>query len=139
VMKTFKSADSHVPKKELFVLGFVSFLVGSALLIYRRFFFFPPVDVILSLFNSEILDFFGASVGFLAMVCSCATKLNVKVISCCVVFINMFLMFVSLTSLFHFLFANNGKPEMLITAVALFGMIAVGLEIARNLPSSKNK
>ena len=138
-MKPFKSADSHVSRKELFVLGFVSFLVGFALLMYRHFFFFPPVDVILSIFNSEILDFLGASVGFLAMVCSCASKLNVKVVSWCVIFINMFLMFISLTSLFHFLFANSEKPEMLITAVALFGMIDVGLEIARNLPTNKNK
>lgn len=138
-MKTFKSADYHVSRKELFVLGFVSFLVGFALLMYRHFFFFPPVDVILSIFNSEILDFLGASAGFLAMVCSCAPKLNVKVISWCVIFINTYLMFISLTSLFHFLFANNDKPEMLITAVALFGVIAVGLEIARNLPSNKNK
>ncbi len=138
-MKKFKNTDYYVSRKELFALGFVSFLFGFALLIYRHFFFFPPVSLVLSIFNSEIIDFLGASAGFLAMVCSCASKLNVKVVSWCIIVINMFLMFISLTSFFHFLFANNDKPEMLMTAVALFGMITVGLEIARNLPSNKIK
>lgn len=138
-MKKFGNTDYYVSRKELFALGFVSFLVGFTLLMYRHFFFFPPVSIILSIFNNKTLDFLGASAGFLAMVCSCASKLNVKVVSWCVIAINMFLMFISLTSFFHFLFANNDKPEMLMTAVALFGMIAVGLEIARNLPTNKNK
>lgn len=138
-MKKFKEADFYVSREVLFVLGLVSFLVGITLLMHRHFFFFPPIDVILGIFNSEIIDFVGASAGFLAMVCSCAPKLNVKIISWCVVFINMFLMFVSLTSLFHFLFADNEKPEMLVTSVALFGMIAVGLVIARSLPTNKIK
>ena len=138
-MKTQKRVDSYFSREVLFVLGLVSFLVGVALLMHRHFFFFPPIDVVLSIFNSEIIDFVGASAGFLTMICSVTPKLNVKIVSWCIVFINMFLMFVSLTSLFHFLFAYNKKPEMLVTSVALLGMIAVGLVIARNLPTNNIK
>ena len=138
-MKTQKRVDSYFSREVLFVLGLVSFLVGVTLLMHRHFFFFPPIDVVLSIFNSEIIDFVGASAGFLTMICSATPKLNVKIVSWCIIFINMFLMFVSLTSLFHFLFAYNEKPEMLVTSVVLLGMIAVGLVIARNLPTNNIK
>lgn len=136
-MKEFK--EPYFFREVLFVLGLVTFLVGVALLMYRHFFVFPPIDVVLGILNSETIDFLGASTGFLTMVFSCEPKINVKIISWCVVFINMFLAFISLTSLFHFLFAYNDKPKMLITSVALFGMIAIGLIIARNLPTNGTK
>ena len=136
-MKEFKETDFF--REVLFVLGLVTFLVGVTLLMYRHFFVYPPIGMVLSILNSEVIDFLGASTGFLAMVYSFEPKINVKIVSWCVVFINMFLTFISLTSLFHFLFADHDKPKMLITSVALFGMIAIGLIIARNLPTKNTK
>ncbi len=136
-MKEFKEADFF--REVLFVLGLVTFLVGVTLLMHRHFFVYPPIDAVLGILNSEVVDFLGASTGFLTMVYSFEPKINVKIISWCVVFINMFLTFVSLTSLFHFLFADHDKPKMLITSVALFGMIAIGLIIARHLPTKNSK
>lgn len=133
-MKEFK--ETYFFREVLFVLGLVAFLVGITLLMYRHFFFFPPIHVVLGILNSETIDFLGASIGFLTMVFSCEPKINVKIISWCVIFINMFLAFISLTSLFHFLFAYNDRPRMLITSMALFGMIAIGLIVARNLPTN---
>lgn len=126
-------------REVLFVLGLVTFLVGVTLLMHRHFFVYPPVDVILTILNSEVIDFLGASAGFLTMVCSSTPKINVKIISWCVIFINMFLTFISLSSLFNFLFAGHDEPKILITSVALFGMIAIGLIIARNLPTKNIK
>lgn len=134
-----KIKETDFVREVLFVLGLVSFLVGVTLLMYRHFFVYPPIDMVLGILNNEAIDFLGASAGFLTMVCSFVSKMNVKIISWCVVFINMFLTFVSLTSLFHFLFADSDKPKMLITSVALFGMIALGLIVARNLPNNNNK
>lgn len=138
-MKGFKKEDFYFLREVLFVLGLVTFLVGITLLMHRHFFVFPPIHVVLGVLNSEAIDFLGASTGFLTMVYSCEPKINVKIISWCVVFINMFLTFVSLTSLFHFLFAYNDKPKMLVTSMALFGMVAIGLIIARNLPTKNIK
>ena len=136
-MKEFKETDFF--REVLFVLGLVTFLVGITLLMHRHFFVYPPIDMVLGILNSEVIDFLGASVGFLTMVFSLEPKINVKIISWCVVFTNMFLTFVSLTSLFHFLFADHDKPKMLITSVVLFGMIAIGLAIARSLPTNNNR
>ena len=136
-MKEFKETDFF--REVLFVLGLVTFLVGVTLLMHRHFFVYPPIGAVLGILNSEVVDFLGTSAGFLTMVYSFEPKINVKIISWCVVFINMFLTFVSLTSLFHFLFANYDKPKMLITSVALFGMIAIGLIIARYLPTKNSK
>lgn len=138
-MKEFKKEDFYFFREVLFVLGLVTFLVGVTLLLHRHFFVFPPIHAVLGILNNEAIDFLGASTGFLTMVYSCEPKINVKIISWCVVVINMFLTFISLTSLFHFLFAHNDKPKMLITSVALFGMIAIGLIIARNLPTNNTK
>ena len=138
-MKEFKKEDFYFFREVLFVLGLVTFLVGVTLLMHRHFFVFPPIHAVLGILNNEVIDFLGASTGFLTMVYSCEPKINVKIISWCVVFINMFLTFISLTSLFHFLFAHNDKPKMLITSVALFGMVAIGLIIARNLPTNNTK
>ena len=138
-MKEFKKEDFYFFREVLFVLGLVTFLVGVTLLLHRHFFVYPPIDMVLGILNSEVIDFLGASTGFLAIVYSCEPKINVKIISWCLVFINMFLTFISLTSLFHFLFADHDKPKMLITSVALFGMIAIGLIIARNLPTNNTK
>ena len=134
-MKEIKETDFF--REVLFVLGLVTFLVGVTLLMHRHFFVYPPIDAVLGILNSEVIDFLGASVGFLTMVLSLEPKINVEIISWCIVFTNMFLTFISLTSLFHFLFADHDKPKMLITSAALFGMIAIGLIIARNL-STKN-
>lgn len=136
-MKEFK--ETHFFREILFVLGLVTFLVGVSLLMYRHFFVYPPIHLVLGFLNSEAIDFLGASTGFFVMVYSCDPKINIKIISWCIVFINMFLTFISLTSLFHFLFAEYDKPKMLITSVALFGMIAIGLIIARNLPTRNMK
>lgn len=136
-MEKFKEKDFL--REVLFVLGLVSFLVGVTLLMHRHFFVYPPIDIVLGILNNGTIDFLGASTGFLAMICSFTPKMNVKVVSWCVVFINMFLTFISLTSLFHFLFANSNKPKMLVTSIALFGMIAIGLIIAKNLPTNNNK
>ena len=136
-MKEIKETDFF--REVLFVLGLVAFLVGVTLLMHRHFFVYLPIDAVLAILNSEMIDFLGASTGFLAMVYSFEPKINVKIISWCIVFINMFLTFVSLTSLFHFLFADHDRPKMLITSVALFGMIAIGLIIARNLPTKNIK
>ena len=138
-MKEFKKEYFYFFREVLFVLGLVTFLVGVTLLMHRHFFVFPPIHVVLDILNNEAIDFLGASTGFLTMVYSCEPKINVKIISWCVVFINMFLTFISLTLLFHFLFANSDKPKMLVTSVALFGMIAIGLIIARNLPTDNTK
>ena len=136
-MEKIKETDFF--REVLFVLGLVTFLVGVTLLMHRHFFVYPPIDAVLGILNSEVIDFLGASVGFLTMVFSLEPKINVKIISWCVVFTNMFLTFVSLTSLFHFLFAGHDKPKMLITSVVLFGMIAIGLAIARSLPTNNNR
>lgn len=136
-MKEIK--ETYFFREVLFVLGLVTFLVSVTLLMHRHFFVFPPIDAILTVLNSEAIDFLGALTGFLTMVYSFEPKINVKIISWCIVFINMFLTFISLTSLFHFLFADHDKPKMLITSVALFGMIAIGLIIARNLPTKNIK
>lgn len=136
-MKEFK--ETYFFREVLFALGLVTFLVGATLLMYRHFFVFPPIHIVLGILNSETIDFLGASTGFFVMVYSCDPKINIKIISWCVVFINMFLTFVSLTSFFHFLFAEHDKPKMLITSVVLFGMIAIGLIIARNLPTRNIK
>lgn len=138
-MKKFKESNFLFFREVLFVLGLVSFLVGITLLMYRHFFVYPPINAILNVLNSEAIDFLGAFAGFLAMVCSFETQTNVKIVSWCIVFINMFLTFVSLTSLFHFLFANIDKPRTLVTSGALLGMIAIGLVLARNLPTNNNK
>lgn len=136
-MKKFEKTDFF--REVLFVLGLVAFLIGITLMLHRHFFFFPPNHLVLDIFNNEVIDFLGTSTGFFTMVYSCEPKINVKIISWCVVFINMFLAFISFTSLFHFLFANNDKPKMLITSVTLFGMIAMGMIIARNLPTNHTK
>ena len=133
-MEKIKETDFF--REVLFVLGLVTFLVGFTLIMHRHFFVYPPIDMVLGILNSEAIDFFGASTGFLTMVCSCVPKMNVKIVSWCVIFTNMFLTFISLTSLFHFLFADHDKPKMLITSVVLFGMVALGLVIARNLPTN---
>lgn len=136
-MKQFEETDFF--REVLFVLGLVTFLVGVILTLHRHFFFFPPIHLVLGIFNNEAIDFLGASTGFFTMVYSCEPKINVKTISWCVVVINTFLTFISFTSLFHFLFANDDKPKMLITSVALFCMIAIGLIVARNLPTNNTK
>lgn len=138
-MKKIKETDFLFFREVLFVLGLVSFLVGITLLMYRHFFVYPPINAILNVLNSEAIDFLGAFAGFLTMVCSFEPQINVKIVSWCIVFINMFLTFVSLTLLFHFLFANIDKPRMLITSGALLGMISIGLILARNLPTNNNK
>lgn len=136
-MEKFKEKDFL--REVLFVLGLVSFLVGVTLLMNRHFFVYPPIDIVLGVLNNGAIDFLGALAGFLAMICSFTPKMNVKIVSWCVIFINMFLAFISLTSLFHFLFADSNKPKMLVTSIALFGMIAIGLIIAKNLPTNNNK
>lgn len=138
-MKKIKETDFLFFREVLFVLGLVSFLVGITLLMYRHFFVYPPISVVLNVLNSETIDFLGTFAGFLTMVCSFEPQINVKIVSWCIVFINMFLTFVSLTLFVHFLFANIDKPRILITSGALLGIISIGLILARNLPTNNNK